>query len=274
MNKQQEILKKNPFKQITKGIKEIEQVKHERATTGNTYKIKGNNNQLYKISYYDTIEKAKIVEKNVKKFKKIFPKFYKREGKALLFKWIPGKTLRNNLTLKNLQQLGKIYGEVHNINDIKKERTFQKKINKYLNQIKETKFFNKTTINKIEKELKNLSKNLDSPIILEINDPNLDNFIQNKGKIYFVDEEGFNHNIKGRGWTGLYKKLTKAQKQAFLKGYNKTHDSNYFTKDYEKFMNYLHIIISTGHRLNKYGPNNKRAKESLKELTNYFKQNL
>jgi len=55
-------LKNNkPFNKITKGIKSLEQIKTEQATTGNVFRIMGKNNKKYKISFYDSIDKAKRV---------------------------------------------------------------------------------------------------------------------------------------------------------------------------------------------------------------------
>jgi hypothetical protein len=84
-------------------------------------------------------------------------------------------------------------------------------------------------------------------VVLEFNDVHQSNFIKDKdGTIYYVDEEGFSYRIKGLGFAKpmLTSKWMKTQQErdAFWKGYNEHHSSDYFDADYQKFIYFVQLV--------------------------------
>lgn len=269
--KKERILSLNPFSKILGSIKDIKPIYHELATTGNVFLITSEKGKSYKISFYDDVDKARVVESHVLKCRRLLPKYHGREGNLLLFDWIKGEVLTEILDLDTCHKLGVIYGEIHKLNDLKKGKTSSSKLKKYYQRLCDTNYFGQKTLDKVKDEFDRIQSILSRHIILEMNDANPANFIMKEtGEILIVDEEALNHNIQGRGLIGLVKRFGKEQKKAFWKGYKEKHPHDYFTRDYETALTHMGAVLSVQHRLHKYGPEHHKTKEAIKEFLKYF----
>lgn len=265
--KKEEILKQQPFRSVLR-IKEVESLLGPGAISGDTFKVTGTNRKIYKLRYPDSLCQARRIEKNVKLFPKAFPKFYCREGRYLLFDWVEGRTLTKNPSVNECYQLGKLCGEIHALNDVGKKGKTDLFFKKRLDEIKKAKIIDDKTLAKIVIRFKSLIKKLKIDVILGISDSHPKNYmIDKKGVVVYVDEEGLKHITKGLGFAKIKKWLKKEKQQAaFWKGYNEHHSSDFFDKDYEKFVEFLQLIrtIATKIRTNQVYENQlKKLKEIL-----------
>lgn len=259
-----DILKDKPFSKLLK-IKKIELLAGEGALSNQTYLLIVEDNKKYKLRCCSKIEQAERIERNVKLLPNAFPKFLGRDKNYVLFEWIDGEllydVLSKSIPKEVYYQIGEIVGEAHALNDINLSKSPDKFFNYIIKQIEEGKQIGDDLLKKIVQIYKKLKGKLKVDIVLEINDIQPRNFmIKNrlnpeKIKVYFVDEDGFGHKIKGLGLAkpllieGLIK--TKEQKDAFWEGYNKHHDSTYFDNKYQEFVKFMQIIRSLAVRSRK-----------------------
>lgn len=252
MNKEKEILRQQPFRRIIKII-DVKSLKGRGAISGKSFMVISSTRKKYKLRYCGDLRKAKEIERNVKLLPKAFPKFYGREGRYLLFNWIEGEHLTTETPLEICYKIGKLVGEAHALKDMEKKDEDSFFYNR-LKIIKKTKIFDTKTLAKIELTYKKFKEKLKLDITLEFNDIHPGNMIMTKKEeVYYIDEEGFGHKIKGLGFAKPF--LTdkwmkkKEQKEAFWKGYNEHHSSDYFDKDYEKFILFLQLIRTIATRI-------------------------
>ena len=278
MNQEQiisKIVKNQPFSNLLK-IKEIKSLAGPGVQSGESFMITDKHNKKYKFRFCSTIKEAKIIEKNVKLLPNAFPKFYGRDKNQVLFEWING-TLFYDMLSKPIPkevyyQIGKLVGEAHELNDIDNSKSADAFFDSMIKTIKDSKKLEKSLINKLIQTHNKLKRKLKIDIVLEINDIHPRNFViknesnLNKIKVYFIDEGGFGHKIKGLGIAkpffteGIIK--SKIQRNAFWKGYTEHHSNDYFDKDYQKFVTFIQIIRSIATKLR----NNLDFKPLLKQL--------
>lgn len=272
--KMKEILAQSPFKRVIKGIRKIESLYGTAAESGNTFKLFAKNGKAYKLNYAEDLLTAKRIEKNVKRFQHIFPKFYGREKRHLLFDWLKGRELTKKENLEVYVKLGQMCADIHKANissgryeewDV--EKYFTKRLNKIRESILSPK--EKEKINKKYKELKNRIK---FDIVVEINDIHAKNFMIDKNQnIFLVDEDGMDHRIKGLGFAKpLLNWFKKEQKMAFFQGYQEKHHLDYFDKDYKDLITIIECVRAIRYRSETGKPLEKYSKElkKLKELCN------
>lgn len=161
-------------------------------------------------------------------------------------------------------------GEAHALNDINEKRNAQDFVNKRIDIIEENKELNEIQIAAVRQTHNNLIKKLKIDFVLEIADIHQRNFqLDNDGKLFFVDEEGFLHRIKGMGLAKpllIARWLTpKEQKNAFWKGYHEHASSDFFDKDYQKYIYFVGLVQAIATRLtsNKGADFSKEKKELL-----------
>ena len=252
-----QILHIKPFSQFLK-IKEIKSLKGHGAISGESFLVVDESNNQFKLRVCSTEEQAKRIENNVKLLPHAFPKFYGREGLYVLFEWVEGELLYNILSkpisAEICYQIGKLVGEAHQLNDINHSKSADKFFYSLTKTLDENAGFDKVLLEKIIQKYKKLRDKITVDVVLEINDIHPRNFvIQNSSnpeniKIYFVDEDGFGHKIKGLGMAkplfieGLIK--TKEQTEAFWKGYTEHHSKDYFDKDYQEFVTIVQLVRS------------------------------
>lgn len=250
------------------------------AISEETYKLIDNNNNKYKLRISS---RAKEIEKNVKKFKKWFPKLYGRHKEILLFEWIDAPTWREAQLTPAVEkeacyQLGKMIGEIHEAKEINKNKSAKEFFEDCIQEIKKEKRTEKDLIEQAEELHKEFLKKIQTDIVLELNDIHTRNMIiknshhPTKARVYFVDEDGLGHKIKGLGLAKplLIEKFisTKTQVESFWKGYNEHHSNNYFDKDYQSYVQLVQLVrtIATRTRIKANEKSFQEAKERLKEF--------
>ena len=168
MNKSKLIMDGQPFVSVTKGIVNVKPIKDEHATTGNAFQVRGGNGRQYKLSFYDTEEKARRVEEHIKHVLHLLPKFYGREGSMLLFDWVEGKHLFElDGDLETLYKLGVIYGEFHQLNKIHEEAKKAKRVANYISRLEG--LVPDHLYQKAKAELNKFEHKLHDDLVLEMN---------------------------------------------------------------------------------------------------------
>lgn len=250
---EEEILRQQPFRDFII-IKKVISLKAEGAISGETFKVISSEKKAYKLRYCTSSFKARTIERNVKLFPKAFARFYGREGRYLLFDWIEGNTISNKVPPEDCYQIGKLVGEAHALEELDTSQKVDFLFEERFKEISKSGIFSKETLAKIELKYKELKKDLKLDIVLEFNDIHHGNLMKDKnGRIYFVDEEGFGHKIKG---LGLAKPLItkgwmkyKDQQDAFCRGYNEHHSSDYFDLNYQRFVAFLQNVRTIATRI-------------------------
>jgi thiamine kinase-like enzyme len=245
--KEELILRQQPFRKILK-ILAVESLAGEVSRSGESFKVTSNTGAKYKLRYCNSLLRAREIERNVRLLPRTFPPFYGREGRYLLFGWIEGKTLTKDISLEDCYALGKLVGEAHALEQIKHEDPdsyFQER----LKVLTSKGICTSKEMARIEARYQELKEKLKVDVVLELTDLHPDNFMKdNMGRIYLVDEEGFMHSIKGLGMIKLFLTKTwlktKEQQEAFWKGYHEHHSSDYFDKDYQKFITLVGLVQS------------------------------
>ena len=258
-----EILAKKPFAHKLH-IKEVHSLKGRGAVSGESFKLIDTHNNAYKLRMCGSEHQAKKIEQNVKRLPHAFPKFYGREGTYLLFDWVKGElwydVLTEPLPLQLYYQLGKLVGEAHALEDVDKEKTAEVYVTDTL-KILEEQGFEKKLLSQAKKKLAHMQKKLRIDVVLDINDIHPRNFMithrahPEKARVFFVDEDGFGHKIKGLGLAkpffieGMIN--TREQQDAFWKGYHEHHSSDYFDKEYQAYVTLVQLIRSAAVRSKK-----------------------
>ena len=134
--RQRMILKQEPFKHVMR-IKELKPLYDPmNAVSGQAFWIKSREGKEYKLRYCKKLKDAWGISKNAKRWPHIFPKFYGREGRYLLFEWVPGPELTKKEPLSLYEKLGELAGEVHEfdeeISPRKAKKYFMEDINSVL----------------------------------------------------------------------------------------------------------------------------------------------
>lgn len=271
-NKEQEILRQQPFHQLIKIIK-AEHLEGRGAISGETYKLTATNGRNYKLRYCNKLRLAHEIDRNVRKLPRTFPPYYGREGRFLLFDWINGEHLTKPLSLNECYQIGKIMGETHELKEIDEDRSVEKAFEKMMREIEEAKIFDQHELQQINTHYHHLRAKLQIDITLDLHDVHIGNLMKDKnGRVYFIDEEGFSHRMKGLGLAKplLINKIigTKEQQQAFWKGYEEHHSKDYFDKDYQTFVHVHQLIRSIRTRIK----TQHKLEESVEQLKELLKQ--
>lgn len=253
----EEIKIKQPFKDLIKII-DIEPLLAKSARSGESFKITSEEGKTYKLRYCFTIKAAKKIEKNVNLFPKAFPKLYVREGKFLLFEWIDGKELAEGVTENDSYKIGKLLGELHELNIKVSSGEAYKELQQRFVIVENAKIFDAETFSKIKKTCEELKRKLKVDFLLEIYDTGPKNFvISKKGKVYFIDQGGMGHHIKGLGFSALLDKTFSKDKRliaSFWKGYNEHHSGDYFDRDYQRLVRLLTYIFLISVRVKENKP--------------------
>ena len=248
------ILRQQPFRSILI-IKKVISLKTEKAISGETFKVISNRGMPFKLRYCRKLSQARAIERNVKMLPKAFPRFYGREGRYLLFDWIDGENLTKDASPEDCYTIGKMMGEAHALEDVDSKRKLDQFFNPILELIGKNLVFNKKELAQIRVKYEKFKKKLKIDIVLEFNDVHGQNLIKDRrGRIYFIDEEGFGHRIKGLGFAKLFmapKEWMKKpeQQEAFWRGYKEHHSNDYFDKDYQELILFIQLIRSIATRI-------------------------
>ena len=267
--KEEEILRQQPFRTIFNSILKIERVEllsSETSFSGETFKVTSQTGRNYKLRYCKGLLKARKIERNVKLFPNAFPRFYGREGRYLLFDWIEGHTLSLEVSAKDCYRIGKLMGEIHAREETDTTQNADHFFRRILKNISFPEIFEQNILAKIQLKYRELKKKMKIDIVLEFDDIHQNNFISDKMRIYFIDEEGIDYQIKGLGLAKpfLIKKWVKSkeQQEAFWKGYHEHHSSDYFDLDYQLFLTFVQCLRKIGINYNR-GSDYSKEKEMI-----------
>ncbi|NQU79214.1 hypothetical protein HQ545_05605 [Candidatus Woesearchaeota archaeon] len=239
--RREKILYQEPFRKQMR-IKEIESLLSSSAWSGTAYKVTAKDGKKYKLRYFKRLRTAWSIEKSAREHPDVFPKFYGREGRYLLFEWIEGPEL-SKLSLKTCKELGRICGEVHEVAEELPASKGRKIFAGYVKKLKP--FLDKKTLDKLMELYDEKISKIDCVVVKEISDMHSGNFKYNPKtkRLVMIDDEGITHRIKGVGMYKAFIKWMKAkEKKAFLEGYNETHSSEYVTDEYHDFLTFWVIV--------------------------------
>jgi Ser/Thr protein kinase RdoA (MazF antagonist) len=186
-----------------------------------------------------------------------------------MFEWLPGDTLTKDAPIERYEELGTIYGQIHELDD---EGNFEKArayFDKCVNYLLKNGIIDANTKNKLFTLYEHKSTKAKHKVVMEYTDLHLGNVMVNPrtNRLVFIDEEGLNHKIKGFGLTkAIVHLFTEPQREAFLKGYGKAHDTSYFDKDYEDFL--LLYLLTRDVYVNAH--NGKEYGKHLQKLMQYL----
>lgn len=115
--------------------------------------------------------------------------------------------------------------------------------------------FDEHEVVSIKKAYKNLKRIVHPRLALDINDLQRTNFKIKGGKVYLVDIEAIKPRVLGfgisKGFIQWFK--TKRMRRAFKEGYNKVLPMNFYTKEYEAFLNLNFLLQKINYRWKIYG---------------------
>jgi thiamine kinase-like enzyme len=249
-------------------IKHVEPLA-EHGGSGQVFKLTSTEGKFYKLRYCVKLKRAREIEASVKKFPKAFPEFHGREGRYLLFSWIDAEHLTKDMTAKQSYALGKLLGEIHELNDTIENKRMIRHFESKFKEVKKAGVFPEEVYQKLEERYNALKQKMKVDIVLEYADSKPYNFMIEKktGRIYLVDEDGFMHCVKAFGFSGLMRLISESTvREAFWKGYNEHHSSSYFDKDYEDYTSILSNLFLIGKDVAKGKPPKKGMVMTLKKI--------
>ncbi|MFH1063894.1 MAG: hypothetical protein V1729_02335 [Candidatus Woesearchaeota archaeon] len=279
MSKEDEILRQAPFRNVLRinDVKDIECLKNDVSISGEAFKIRSAEGKFYKLRHCRWLRDAWRIQGNVKKLKHIFPRFYGREGKYLLFEWLDAPDLKKlkekgGLDEEHFKELGRLCGEVHEFDekgDSKKVRQF---FDWCINGLLKEGIIDKELHSRLTAIYEEKSKKFKKEVVLELYDLNLANLAVNPrtGKMVLIDEEGIKHKIKGFGMMNQFvTHFSKEQKEAFMEGYESVHSAAYLDDSYKDFLAFYTITRDVWIKANTGRPYQKL----LDRLIEYLKKN-
>ena len=165
---EESILINQPFQHVLGRIKKVESLAGRAAISGRTFRVLDANNKPYKLHYAASLRKAVEIEQNVTKVPTVFPQFYGREGRFLLFKWIKGRTLTKTESPLVYEKLGRLCADVHNANVVK-GGSFQQSFYRWLERMPLT-IFDAAQKQVIAEHFERLRERVRVSIVFEIRD--------------------------------------------------------------------------------------------------------
>jgi len=218
----------------------------EGGLTKETHLVK-KGNEKYVLRICRDMETANLYEALSKKFEKygFLPKLLKRQGKKLLYEYIPGRDLRKSDALKLAYQVGKIAGRISETPFSGQEKIdFDERFYKELDYLIRKSIIDKQKAVHIKEKYKELRETINPKNCLEIVDPCPDNFRLSKGKVYLVDIHAIKIDMKGRSFAKTFMKWfkTKTQRKRFEEGYNSVSSMKFLTKNYLELVYLYHLV--------------------------------
>lgn len=242
------ILKDNPFSNLMNII----QIEELISTIPHmVFKVQDSRGKFYKLKKYELSEQIKKIESAIQLVPQFFPKFYGRDGNYLMFDFLQGRTLIENENLNIIYKMGRMCGEMNKykfsnnyaINSAKNDydELSRKKIKFFLKE----KIITSMDYQRILRIYEKLKQGIEYDIVLDIYDISPTNFmIDSENKLYCIDEKTLSYFIKGFSFIRpfLYW-FSKEQKKHFLNGYDSVNSSEFFHKDYERFVTLVYYVV-------------------------------
>lgn len=221
---------------------------------GVSFRIKDSIGKLYKLRVYASVEAAVRQEGVVLLVPHVLPAFLGRDRNYLLFEFLEGRLLADNEKPDTFFQIGKICGEVNNLRDTDNNgRELEKRYYQKIDC-----FFKKNIVSygdhqKIISTYREFMRDIKYEVVLGFNDIQKCNFmISSDNKLYFIDEDAVEYNIKGYGFDNVIERfyyscqnLVEFQEEyteAFFSGYNSVNCANFLSKNYKQFSLFLYLI--------------------------------
>jgi hypothetical protein len=203
--------------------------------------------EKYVLSICKKTQAADFYEALSKRLEKygFLPKLLKRQGKRLLYEYIPGRDVRRTDALKVAYPIGQIAARISATRfPCEEEIEFHDSFYQKLNYLVKKKLIDKQTAAQIQERYENLRRHVTLETKLELVDPCEDNFRLYKGKVYLVDIHAIKFDLKGRGFSKTFMKTfkTKTQRARFEQGYNSVSSMDFLTPDYLQFVYVYHLV--------------------------------
>lgn len=258
------IKRENPFPNLNLAVLEPLGLPH-RGFTGQVFKVKSAKGKFYKLRRCDDEKEALRIAKYSKLAQAHIPQFYGRDRRYLLFDFIDGRCLADDLMLKDCHAMGRIYAKVHKIKvkgNLKQEFRY---IIGWTGKLLRAKVISQNEHDKIIGTLNSMKKDIDKSLVLEIFDLHPDNFMAANNRVFLIDEGGMHITFRGIGFMKAFEKLSKEQQKEFLNGYRSIASLDYLSKEHETFV-MLAALISSTYALAKNGINPDKYLIPLREL--------
>ncbi len=220
---------------------------------GVSFRIRDSIGRLYKLRAYSSVETAVEQESIVQLIPHILPKFYGRDRNYLVFEFLRARPIIDNESPDIFYKIGKMYGEVNSLKagDDKKQELkeiYYQKIDCFLEQG----IVSRQNHQKILGIYRKLCRNITYKVVLGFNDLNKGNFmIDLENKLYFVDEDAIEYNIKGYGLDNMIYRFyfgsppiefKDEYTKAFFLGYDSVNSSVFLNQGYQKLLTFLFMI--------------------------------
>ncbi len=197
---------------------------------------------------------ANLYELYSKKFKKygFLPELLDKKGRRLIYEYIPGRDARKKDALKVAYSVGKIVGRISETYiPGQKPINFDERFYHELRYLIRKKAIDREKAVQIKKKYENIRKKVHLKNTFELVDPSPDNFRIYKGKVYLVDINAIQLDLKGRSFSKTFMKwfITKKQREEFKKGYNSVSSMKFLTKDYLELVYLYHLVKNIAFKL-------------------------
>ncbi|MBR9700717.1 hypothetical protein GOV11_02530 [Candidatus Woesearchaeota archaeon] len=226
-------------------IGDLKPISADNAISCEAFFVKTKDGQEFKLRDCGTVERAKMIEKIVRKVPKYFPKFLGRDGEYVLFEKLKSfRDITNEELRANTRQLGRLCAEINNIESEGQNRHihfFEKQITDLLDRSE----IDKKSHDKAKRLHKHLLSKIDVQLALEVFDLHGGNImINDKSKLIFVDDGGIEHRVKGMGFAKLCSVIDEKAEKEFVEGYKEIEDGSHLTGDYMKFVHLIEVVRS------------------------------
>ncbi|MEK6960374.1 MAG: hypothetical protein AABX47_04320 [Nanoarchaeota archaeon] len=207
----------------------------------------------YKLRICDDVAQARYIESNIMKVrsKGVMTHYIGRQGRNLLFEYIPGRDLRKDEDCDTVYKVGQIVGRVHAIK-VQRPSDPDAKFHRSLNYLIDQELLDQEDKKKIEENFHRLKPEGKTEYSMDIQDINPSNFRKgDDGQVHLVDEENVIPNLKGYGFIKPFLHWFKDEhKRSFLEGYRSVADDSFFDDRFRQFvqLNYLVIHASKLHK--------------------------
>ncbi|MBW2046053.1 MAG: hypothetical protein JRI96_14420 [Deltaproteobacteria bacterium] len=209
---------------------------------GLSVQIRGSKGQCYKLRVSPSIKVAKEYERIIRSVRHIFPKFYGRDRNYLLFELLDGRTLDEDEKPDVFFKIGKMCAEISKYKaGPNKKRELESYYCKLIRTLLQKKTISQKDYHKILDSYEYLVQKIEYDVVLVITDIKKANFmLDSHGKLYFIDEDGVDYNIKGFWFDRL--DFNKEQYKAFFKGYDSVDSLCFFNKKYERLVAFISSV--------------------------------
>jgi hypothetical protein len=236
----EEILRRPPFRRMLT-IDQVTPLSGTGALSGKSFRV-NQGTRRFKLHRAESRLAAMRIQRRIKRFAGLLPRFHGRDGPYLLFDWVEGHYPALPCDSDTAFRVGQFCGEVHAAGigyRMNPDRYFAKRLRRISGDL-----FSCTDKARILTTYTHLRAGLDLPCVLGISDLHIYNFIDDgRGRLYLVDEGALSPEIKGRAFIKAFSDwIAPDTRNAFWDGYASRHDRSYFTSGYETLLSLIESI--------------------------------